>query len=160
MGTYEVLGLPGAVAPMDCTQVDWVDAQVNQFMHVKVSNTLVVLTRNNSQHVGKEGHPTPALECVVDHTMRIHDCSKSSPGAVTKKQLSLMNMILKQQLAIKKILNSFYTMAWELHPFLPSVSIYNKVTDSIESLIKKWIEMYIHCLYSPMVDAFALRRYV
>lgn len=37
--------------------------------------------------LGKEKYPTLVFECVVDHSMKIHSCSKAYHGAVSDKEV-------------------------------------------------------------------------
>ncbi len=60
MEVYARLGLPGAMGSMDCTHVNW------DMCPVKLAHLCT----------GKSGKPTLAFEVVVDHSRRIHQCSK------------------------------------------------------------------------------------
>ena len=64
MAVYEQLGLPGAVGSMDCTHLHW--NKCPTWLH--------------SLCKGKEGYPSLAFNCVVDHFRLIHHVSEVFVG--------------------------------------------------------------------------------
>jgi len=64
MAVYEQLGLPGAVGSMDCTHLRW--NKCPKWLHTLCK--------------GKEGYPSLAFNCVVDHFRLIHHVSEVFVG--------------------------------------------------------------------------------
>ena len=69
---YEQLGLPGCKGSMDCTHLPW----------DKCPESLKILC------TGKEGEPTIAFNCIVDHTRLIHYCSEAFVGSANDQTIS------------------------------------------------------------------------
>jgi len=71
MNDYDDLGFTGAMGSTDVTHVHWQGAPFSQ----------------RRSYTGKEGYPTLAYECTVDHSGRVLACTRGFPGAQNDKTI-------------------------------------------------------------------------
>lgn len=71
MDDYDDVGFTGAVGSTDVTHVHWQQAPFSK----------------RRSYTGKEGFPTLAYECTVDHSGRLLACTRGFPGAQNDKTI-------------------------------------------------------------------------